>query len=165
MIICHLFEVKQLLCTNVAYTGNAYWVFVPLGLPAQKGWEVYSPLPGSHHPRLSGKITRRFRLHRRLYFIEVKQLLCTDVAYTGFPTHQSFRFPAQKREDKDNKHTDSHQPSALCAVSLHDHSSSQPLVILNLCHILIFIEREVKRFSRFTIRIFSRVTIEIFDDG
>jgi len=28
---------------------------MPLGLPAQKGWEVYSPLPGSHHPRLSGK--------------------------------------------------------------------------------------------------------------
>ena len=54
-IIRHLFEVQQLLCTDVAYTGNAYWVLIPLGLPAQKGWEVYSPLPGSHHPRLSGK--------------------------------------------------------------------------------------------------------------
>ena len=27
----------------------------PLGLPAQKGWELHSPLSGSHHPRLSGK--------------------------------------------------------------------------------------------------------------
>ena len=29
--------------------------YVPLGLPAQKGWEFHSPLSGSHHPRLSGK--------------------------------------------------------------------------------------------------------------
>ena len=35
--IRHLFEVQQLLCTYAAYTGNAYWVFKPLGLPAQKG--------------------------------------------------------------------------------------------------------------------------------
>ena len=31
-----LFEVYQLLCTNVAFTGNIYWVFKPFGLPAQK---------------------------------------------------------------------------------------------------------------------------------
>ena len=31
-----LFEVYQLLCTNVAFTGSVYWVFKPFGLPAQK---------------------------------------------------------------------------------------------------------------------------------
>lgn len=35
--IRHLFEVCQLLYTNAAFTGNVYWVFKPLGLPAQKG--------------------------------------------------------------------------------------------------------------------------------
>jgi len=86
-IIRHLFEVQQLLCTDVAYTGNAYWVFMPLGLPAQKGWEVYSPLPGSHHPRLSEKFVIGSVFIDAFNLIEVQQPLCTDVAYTGFPTH------------------------------------------------------------------------------
>ena len=48
--IRHLFEVCQLLYTNAAFTGNVYWVFKPLGLPAQKG-EVQVPcITDSHLP-------------------------------------------------------------------------------------------------------------------
>lgn len=36
-----------------------------------------------------------------LFRFEVKQPLCTNVAYTGHPTHFRFRFPAQKGEDLD----------------------------------------------------------------
>ena len=87
-IIRHLFEVYQLLCTNVAYTGNAYWVFEPLGLPAQKGWEIYSPLPGSHHPRLSEKFVT-VSVFIDAFVFEVYQPLCTYVAYTGHPISQN----------------------------------------------------------------------------
>ena len=135
----------------------------PLGLPAQKGWEVYSPLPGSHHPRLSEKFVAGSVFIDAFHLIEVKQPLCTDVAYTGFPTHVCFGFPAQKWEDKDNKHTDLHQPSVLCAVSLDDHSSSQPLMIFYLWHILLLEERKVKGFLRFAVQIFLNISIEIFD--
>ena len=48
--IRHLFEVYQLLCTNAAFTGTIYWVFKPLGVPAQKG-EVQVPgITDSHQP-------------------------------------------------------------------------------------------------------------------
>ena len=95
-IIRHLFEVKQLLCTDVAYTGNAYWVFMPLGLPAQKGWEVYSPLPGSHHPRLSEKFVT-VSVFINAFGFEVQQLLCTYVAYTGRPIFQlAFQTPGSE---------------------------------------------------------------------
>ena len=65
MIFRHLFEVQQLLCTNVAYTGNAYWVINLWGFRLRRDRKFCCSLPGSHHPRLS-EIPSRFRLHQRL---------------------------------------------------------------------------------------------------
>ena len=71
----------------------------PLGLPAQKGWEVCSPLPGSHHPRLSEKIVAG-SVFINAFIFEVCQPLCTDAAHSGRPTHIRFRLPARKGEDR-----------------------------------------------------------------
>ena len=51
----HLFEVQQLLCTNAAYTGNAYWVMGLWGFRLRRDGYFCDSLSGSHHPRLSEK--------------------------------------------------------------------------------------------------------------
>ena len=51
----HLFEVQQLLCTDVAYTGNVYWVINLWSFRLRRDGNYRDSLSGFHHPRLSGK--------------------------------------------------------------------------------------------------------------
>jgi len=51
----HLFEVQQLLCTDAAYAGNAYWVVNLWGFRLRRDGNFHDSLSGFHHSRLSGK--------------------------------------------------------------------------------------------------------------
>lgn len=73
---------------------------LPLGPPARKGWERRSPLPGSHHPRLSGKFVAGPSSSQPLLLFEVKQPLCVNAAYAGDPTGPKGRFRLRLGRDR-----------------------------------------------------------------
>jgi len=76
-------------------------VLKPLGLPAQKGWEISSPLSGSHPPRLSEKFVA-VSVFIDAFIIEVYQPLCTNVAHTGCPTRfaaSGFRLGSERTRE------------------------------------------------------------------
>ena len=87
------------------------------GLRLGRDGKRRSPLPGSHHPRLSWKFVAGPSSSQPLLLFEVKQPLCVNAAYTGHPTDPAkgrFRHPARKGEAQRAFRTGFHQPPALC---------------------------------------------------
>ena len=88
----------------------------PLGPSARKGWEHCSPLPESHHPRLSEKFVAGPSSSQLLLLFEVKQPLCVNAACAGDPTGpKGGSGSGSEGTGSGAFRAGSHQPPALCS--------------------------------------------------